>query len=548
MTATQEAQYTQQGVYLSVATPLGADTLLLRALHGEERLSGLFRFQLEMAAQSADLSFEDLVGQSATVSFALGGGQTRYLNGIIRRFYQAGTDERFTTYHAELVPSLWRLGLTTDSRIFQGKTVPEIVEEIFSDQGLTDYRLELTKTYDSREFCVQYQETALAFVTRLLEDEGIWFFFQHEDGKHTLVLADDASAHPACPGLPAEVLYQSAVPGETSTDAVAYCTYEQQVAVGKYVVDDFNFETPSNDLVQEQEAEGGDANASLYEYPAGYTQTAAGEQRAGTRLESHRWARTLLRGEGRSPAFSAGHSFQLTGHERAAANTQWVLHRVTHQATVNRYGNRFEAFLGTVPFRPPRRTPRPRIAGTQTALVVGKQGEEIWTDQYGRITVQFHWDREGQLDENSSCWVRVAQGWAGQNWGSQFIPRVGQEVVVTFLEGDPDRPLITGAVYNAVQTVPYALPDESTKSTIKSNSSKGGGGSNELRFEDKKGEEEVYLHAQKDLQVQVLNDEIRTVTQNRTTTIEEGNDTLTVSQGNRTVTVSTGNETHEVQG
>ena len=221
---------------------------------------------------------------------------------------------------------------------------------------------------------------------------------------------------------------------------------------------------------------------------------------------------------------------------------------MTHQATVNRYSSRFEAFLGTVPFRPPRRTPRPRIAGTQTALVVGKQGEEIWTDQYGRITVQFHWDREGQLDENSSCWVRVAQGWAGQNWGSQFIPRVGHEVVVTFLEGDPDRPLITGAVYNASQTVPYALPDESTKSTIKSNSSKGGGGSNELRFEDKKGEEEVYVHAQKDLQVKVLNDETRTVTQNRTTTIEEGNDTLTVSQGNRTVTVSTGNETHDVQG
>jgi type VI secretion system secreted protein VgrG len=548
MTATEQASYTQEGVYLSVATALGADKLLLLALHGEERLSGLFRFHLELAAQDANLSFEQVVGQSATVSITLAGGQTRYINGVIRRFYQAATDARFTTYRAELVPWLWRLALTTDSRIFQGQTVPEIVEAVFTGLGLTDYRLSLTKTYDSRDFCVQYQETALDFVTRLLEDEGIWFYFEHADGQHTLVLADDASSHPACPGLPANVRYRSGVAGDTNADAVATCTYEQRVAVGKYVVDDFSFETPENDLVQEQEAEGGDTAASRYEYPAGYTQTAAGEQRAGIRLESHRWDGTLLRGEGRGPAFSAGHTFNLVGHEREAVNTQWVLHRVAHQATLDHYGNRFEAFLGEVPFRPPRRTPRPRIAGTQTALVVGKAGEEIWTDQYGRVKVQFHWDREGQSDENSSCWVRVAQGWAGQSWGSLFIPRVGQEVVVTFLEGDPDRPLITGGVYNATQTVPYSLPDEGTKSTIKGNSSKGGGGFNEIRFEDKKDAEELYLRAQKDLQIQVLNDQTTTVKQNRSTTVQEGNDTLTVSQGNRTVKVSTGNETHEVQG
>jgi type VI secretion system secreted protein VgrG len=548
VTATQDLQYTQEGAYLSVATPLGADTLLLRALHGEERLSGLFRFHLELAAQDANLSFEDVVGQSATISIALGEAGTRYLNGVVRRFYQAGTDARFTTYHAELVPWLWRLSLTSDSRIFQDQTVPEIVEAVFTAQGFTDYRLSLTRTYDSREYCVQYQETSLDFVTRLLEDEGIWFYFEHEDGSHTLVLADDASSHPACPGLPAAVRYQSGETGATSADAVAACTFEQQLAVGKYVVDDFNFETPANDLVQEQEAEGGDSAASLFEYPAGYGETTAGEQRVGLRLDGQRWARTLLRGEGFAHAFSAGHTFTLVGHEREAANTQWVLHRVTHHATLTDYRNRFEAFPGTAAFRPPRRTPRPRIAGTQTALVVGKAGEEIWTDEYGRVKVQFHWDRVGQQDEHSSCWVRVAQGWAGQGWGSIFIPRIGQEVVVAFLEGDPDRPLITGAVYNATQTVPYTLPDEGTKSTIKGNSSKGGGGNNEFRFEDKKDSEEVYLHAQKDLQIKVLNDQTTTVTQNRTTTVEEGNDSLTVSQGDRTVTVSTGNETHQVQG
>jgi type VI secretion system secreted protein VgrG len=548
MTATEQAQYTQEGVYLSVDTPLGTDKLILLALHGEERLSGLFRFHLEMAAQDANLNFEDVVGKSATVSIALAGGETRYINGVVKRFYQAGTDARSTTYRAELVPWLWRLALTSDSRIFQDQTVPEIVEAVFTGLGLTDYRLSLTKTYDSRDYCVQYQETALDFVTRLLEDEGIWFYFEHADGQHTLVLADDASSHPACPGLPDSVRYWSAEAGATSADAVTSCTYEQQLAVGKYVVDDFNFETPENDLVQEQEAEGGDTSASRYEYPAGFTETTAGEQRAGVRLESHRWASTLLRGEGLAPAFCAGHTFTLVGHEREAVNTQWVLHRVAHHATLTHYANRFEAFLGEVPFRPPRRTPRPRIAGTQTALVVGKQGEEIWTDEYGRVKVQFHWDREGQSDENSSCWVRVAQGWAGQGWGSVFIPRLGQEVVVTFLEGDPDRPLVTGGVYNATQTVPYTLPDEGTKSTIKGNSSKGGGGFNEIRFEDKKDGEEVYLHAQKDLQIQVLNDQTSTIKQNRATTVQEGNDTLTVSQGDRTVTVSTGNETHTVQG
>jgi type VI secretion system secreted protein VgrG len=252
----------------------------------------------------------------------------------------------------------------------------------------------------------------------------------------------------------------------------------------------------------------------------------------------------------------AGYKFSLTEHDRTDLNSTYVLQWVSLSATQEHYANSFTAFPATAVFRPCCMTPKPRITGAQTAIVVGKSGEEIWTDTYGRIKVQFHWDQEGTNDENSSCWVRVAQTWAGQGWGSLFIPRIGQEVVVSFLNGDPDCPLVTGAVYNAQQTVPYTLPDEQTRSTIKSNSSKGGGGFNELRFEDKKDAEEIFLHAQKDLTVtvqhdcttEVLNDATTTIKQNRSVTIQEANDTLVVEKGNRTLQVQTGHETHEVQG
>jgi type VI secretion system secreted protein VgrG len=230
-------------------------------------------------------------------------------------------------------------------------------------------------------------------------------------------------------------------------------------------------------------------------------------------------------------------------------NAEYVLTAVSHNADQNQlYTNSFEAIPSSVVFRPPRVTPRSLIHGSQTATVVGKAGEEIWTDQYGRIVVQFHWDQLGQKDEKSSCWIRVAQGWAGKQWGAMFIPRIGQEVIVSFLEGNPDRPIVTGCVYNAEQTVPYTLPDEQTKSTVKSNSSKGGNGFNELRFEDKAGSEEVFFQAQKDMNVKVLNDQTITITNNRTVTVQQKDETLTVSQGNRTISVSTGNETHTVQG
>jgi type VI secretion system secreted protein VgrG len=521
--------------YLSVSTPFGADTLLMRSMHGEEYVSRPFFFVLDMYSAQADLDFASIVGQSVTVSVGLPADQTRYVNGVVGRFVQGGTDGRFTLYHAEVHPWFWLLNKSSNSRIFQELSVPEIIEKVFGDLGYTDFSNKLTGTYAKRTYCVQYQESAFDFVSRLMEDEGIYYFFTHEDGKHTMVLADDADAMADCANA-ATVQYRSDMITWAEAAVATGVTLEQQVIPGKYAMDDFNFETPETDLKVTAE---GEAAHSIYEYPGGFTETAKGEGRAGRRLEGYEAREKLLKGTCNTAALSAGSTFTLAGHPRADANDKWALEKVIHRAYPDEYHNEFQAFPGTSLYRPDRATPKPRIPGSQTAIVVGTSGEEIFTDKFGRIKVQFHWDQEGAKDEKSSCWIRVAQGWAGKAWGAMFLPRIGQEVVVSFLEGDPDQPLVTGSVYNATQTVPYALPDNMTRSTVKSNSSKGGGGYNELRFEDKKDSEEVWLHAQKDWNT--------VVEKNRSTTLNEEHDTLSIKKGNRTVTLDKGNLTTEMK-
>ncbi|MDP9122018.1 MAG: type VI secretion system tip protein VgrG [Acidobacteriota bacterium] len=548
--------YTQDELYFKVATPLGKDKLLLRGFSGEEGVSQLFHFQLRMQSESYDLDFSQVVGKSATVTVKLADGTERHINGIVGRFAQSGTEQGMANYHADLHPWLWLLTFTANCQIFQNRSAPDIVKAVFTDFGITDFKDSLTGTYAAREYCVQYNETAFAFVSRLMEDEGIFYYFEHADGKHTLVLADDSAAAAACPGG-ATVKYGT---GELyrEQNTLGDCSLEERVISGKYALDDFNFETPSTDLTSSVDstvaADG--AKRRVYEYPGGYLTKDLGEARSKLRIEACEQPARLLKGSGSCRAFVAGYKFTLVKHYRDDVNTDYVLARVVHEGAWEGYTNRFEGFPATVPFRPARLTPRPVIPGTQTALVVGKSGEEIWSDKYGRIKVQFHWDQLGKNDDKSSCWIRVAHGWAGKSWGQIFIPRIGQEVVVSFLEGDPDRPLVTGSVYNGEQPVPYTLPDEQTKSTVKSNTSKGGGGSNELRFEDKQGAEEVYVHAQKDMTVTVendrkktvQNDETNTIKNNRKTTIQEKDETLIVAKGNRTVNVSTGNETHSVKG
>ena len=402
-------------------------------------------------------------------------------------------------------------------------------------------------------YCTQYMESDYDFISRLMEDEGIFYFFTHDNGKHTLVLADDSSAHPAVTGY-AKVRFRPAEAKWTEEGSISDCTFEQQAVTGKHQADDYNFEIPSTDLLSSSKT---NDTPMVYEYPAGRGAQADVEAKTNRALQALEAHKQILRGTSSCRSFRPGAKFTLTGHLRDSLNSDYMIRRVSFRADQSTtFTNSFDAQPLATPFRAARVTPRPRIYGSQTATVVGKAGEEIWTDKYGRVRLHFHWDQQGKSDENDSCWVRVAQGWAGKQWGGLFLPRIGQEVVVTFLEGDPDRPLVTGGVYNAEQTVPYTLPDDQTKSSVKSNSSKGGGGFNEIRFEDKAGSEEFYIHAQKDHKAEILNnqtttigaDQTITVKNNRSTTIQEKDETLIVDKGNRTVKVNTGNETHEVKG
>jgi type VI secretion system secreted protein VgrG len=534
--------YTQAGYAFAVTTPLGADKLLLDSFEITECISEPFEMRLTMVSEYDDLDFSQIVGQAVTVTGTDDQSRKSYFHGIVGRFRQDGM-----IYTAEVRPKLWELTLASDNRIFQNQTTPDIVIAVLQEHGVTDLRNALTGTYKSREYCVQYNETAFSFVSRLMEEEGIFYFFEHKQDKHVFVLADRPPNGPDCyTDLSAVNFKPEAARAWDEPDVVTAAGLEQSVVPAKYRATDYQFTTPSTSLLSAV----GDGTRSLYEYPGIYGSKDDGDARVKVRLDEAQSLAKTLWGESICPPFRSGHKFSLAKHPRSSLNAQHVLHSVVHRGGKTEYRNGFTAFPADAAFRPRRTAAKPRIHGTQTAKVVGKSGEEIWTDQYGRVKVQFHWDQLGKNDENSSCWIRVAQGWAGKNWGSMWLPRIGQEVVVAFLDGDPDRPFVVGSVYNGEQPVPYTLTDEQTKSTIKSNSSKGGNGFNEIRFEDKAGSEELYMHAQKDMKVAVVNDltwaidhdETATIKNNRTATISEGNDALTVSKGNRTITLSQGND------
>ncbi len=516
------SSFVQTALPTQITTPLGPNKLLVRSYSGEEAISELFQYDLELYSEDPSLDTTQIVGKGVTLQIPLSDGSFQYVNGIVGRFTQAGMDSRFVTYLAELRPWLWMLTMSADCRIFQNISTLDIVKQVFSSLGFTDFSDKTTGTYTPRTYCVQYRESAFAFVSRLLEEEGISYYFTHDDSKHTMVLVDDTSAWGSSQGL-SSARYVGRGPGYNADDIVVECALEEAVTAGEVKADDFNFTTPATSLLAKASSK--DTSRSVYDYPGLYEAQSDGETITSRRLAAFEAPAKTLRGSSLCRSFHAGATFTLANHYRSDLNGSYVIRRLAVRGTQDEYSNSFEAFPAATTFHPPLVTPRPVIAGTQTATVVGKSGEEIWTDQYGRVVVQFHWDQVGTNDEKSSCWIRVAQGWAGNLWGSVFIPRVGQEVVVSFLEGNPDRPLITGCVYNAQQVVPYTLPDNQTRSTLKTNSSKGGSGFNEICFEDKAGSEELFIQAQKDMTVSVLN-----------------NDSLTV-KGTRTLNV-TGAETH----
>lgn len=526
---------TQENRLIAIDTPLGPNVLLLRGFTGHEAISRLFGFELDLLSIDPEIKFEDIIGQKVTIRVRLGKEKERFFHGVISRFMQTGSDVGMANYRATMVPALWFLTRTADCRIFQNKKVPDIIQEIFKENGVTDIKTVLKATYEPRDYCVQYRETDFNFVSRLMEQYGIFYFFEHEEKKHTVVLSDDLSAHQPCPEQ-SKVSWNPHGSDNLDEDVITSLQWEETFRFGKYAVTDYNFETPSTSLRSEVKTQidvGGNDKYEIYDYPGEYGKKAEGDGIAKIRMQEEEAQYKLISGSGGARVFTTGYKFTLQDYVRKDVNGDYVLTQVQHVASVGNaytagaagggnesdYSNSFICIPAKRPFRPPQVTPKPMVQGPQTAVVVGKSGEEIWTDKYGRVKIQFHWDRYGKMNESSSCWTRVSQNWAGKNWGAMFIPRIGQEVIVEFLEGDADQPIITGRVYNAEQTVPYALPANQTQSGIKSNSSKGGGGSNEWRFEDKKGSEEIYLHGQKDWTIAIENDKNQTVGHDETLSV-----------------------------
>jgi type VI secretion system secreted protein VgrG len=517
----------------TVASPLGDDVLLLRSMTATEALGRPFEFGLELRSTNYEIAMDAILGENVTVAVDLKGDEKRYFNGYVSRFQQVEGTERHAWYRATLRPWLWFLTRTSDCRIFQDMSVPDIVKKVFRDHGFTDFDEALNGTYPQLEYCVQYRETDFDFVSRLLEREGIYYFFRHENGKHTLVLADSPGSHTEIKGYESIVFLPESAPAPDRPQHVNRWSVAREIQPGACALNDFDFERPKTRLLTRSTADRKHAAADfeMYDYPGIYTQAKDGETRARHRLEEWQARFERIEGGGDARGLHPGGLFSLTGHPREDQNRKCLVVAATHEfrspefhegdADEPVYTNTFVAVDATCPYRSPRTTPRPVVQGPQTAMVVGKQGEEIWTDRYGRVKVQFHWDREGQADEKSSCWVRVAQAWAGKGWGAIQLPRIGQEVVVDFLEGDPDRPLITGRVYNGQAMPPWDLPAHATMSGVKSSSSTGGGGFNEVHFEDKKGEEKIFVHAQNNLDVRVRNDRFETVSNNRHLHVEK---------------------------
>jgi type VI secretion system secreted protein VgrG len=489
-----------------------------------ESISALFELDLDIATSNRELDLAALIRRPAQLTI-LGlhdEDVPRFVHGIIHSASQGRQDAYSSHYHLRIVPRVWPLLHRRDCRIFQARTTQQIVQEVLRGAGVANaaVRFNLAEALPTREYCVQYRESDWDFVRRLLEEDGLSHFFTHQDGDHTLVIADGPAAHPNITGAH-EVLFNDA-DAVSDQDAVRSFRFTEQLGPGKATLRDFNFATPDDGL--EAAASGTADDLEVYDYPGRHDSPALARRAAKLRLQALQ--ATQRRGEGTSvcPRLTPGHTFALkeyAGALRLDLQQEYLVIRVVHTgeqaqaldggAGGERYSNEFVCIPASVPYRPPLVTTRPEIRGVQTAIVVGPGGEEVHTDEHGRVKVQFHWDRRGKRDEGSSCWVRVSQAWAGQGYGSMWIPRIGHEVIVDFLEGDPDRPIITGRVYHGNNAPPYPLPDEKTRSTIKSDSSPGGGGSNELRFEDAKGREELYLHAQKDLTVATENDKNQTV-------------------------------------
>ncbi|HEV8542167.1 MAG TPA: type VI secretion system tip protein TssI/VgrG [Verrucomicrobiae bacterium] len=517
----------QEQRLLAIETALGADALVVRSVSIDERISRLFSIDAQLRSEQGEIEFDDVLGKNVTIRVELGENDTRYFNGFVSRLVQLANVGANATYRAEIVPWLWFLTRTADCRIFQNKSIPDIIEEVFKGHGFGDYELKLSGSYAPWEFCVQYRETDFNFVSRLMEEEGIYYFFEHENGKHTLIIADGANAHVTAEGYDS-ITFQELEAGGTEDKAITDWTIQKEVQPVTYSLNDYSFEKPKTSLRSSANTSRsyGGADFEIYDYPGEYEKPGEGDYLAQVRLDEYQSQYEVLRGTTNAGGMRTGCKFSMTDHPRSDQNRDYLITGVSMHLAAGEYASgegaggdslscQFTAIPFAQAFRPPRLTPKPIVQGPQTAVVSGPKGEEIHVDKYGRVKVQFHWDRYGKGDENSSCFIRVSQGWAGKSWGMIYTPRIGQEVIVEFLEGDPDRPIITGRVYNDAVMPPYQLPDKKAISTLKSNSTKGGGGFNEIRLDDTKGSEQLFIQGEKNQDIRIKNDCFELIGNNR---------------------------------
>lgn len=575
---------TQDQRAAKVTTALGDGTFVLYRMTGTEPVSRLFEYELELLSESETLDPQALLGTGVTVQLAMEDNASRIFNGIVTRVNQFGMIGDLYYYRATVHPKLWLLTRAANCRVLSPAidadsgateaaptTVPEIVKKILTQHEVTDVILDLQATYQPREFCVQYRETDFNFISRLLEEEGIYYYHRHTAAGHTLVLCDNMLAHLPRPVSATVKYYPLANQGGRDEEHMYEWSISRQIQSGKYSLNDYNFTTPTADLKNSTIIAGTHAGADkeVYDYPGEFAEGSAGQRYSKLRMEEVRAEHEQIVARGNVRNLATGLTFTLSQFPRADQNREYLVLATQFQIQNNAFGaggggdpEEFQCTYTLIPtsyvYRPPRMTRVPVVQGVQTAVVVGAEGDEILTDSHGRVKIQFHWDRLGTKNENSSCWVRVAQIWAGKNWGGIFIPRVGQEVIVDFLEGNPDAPIITGRVYNNDNMPPYALDANKTQSGIKTRSTPEGTAENfnEIRFEDKKDEEELYIHAEKNCTRVVENNDVQKIGfekqdagdqtidiyNHRTVTLDQGNDALTIKTGNRVVEVKQGND------
>jgi type VI secretion system secreted protein VgrG len=541
---------TTRNAYVTTILPEGR--LLLEEMTGHEALGQAFSYDLALLSLDPNVDLTALLGTPMTVHVVLGDGE-RTFNGIVTRAQFLGADAQYVRYHVTLQPWLWLLSYTTNCRIFQGKSVPDIIKEVFRDGGFSDFK-EVLGDYEPREFCVQYRESDFDFVNRLMEDEGIYYFFEHEGDKHTLVMTDSYAGHAKTKGFETIIYRPPHEHHGMEREHLSQWTLTKQIRSGSYAANDFDFMVPKGDLNSRLDAPKDHPNAkgALYEYPGNYLKKEVGDDLVKVRLEERQVDFEVVDAGGDVRGLGAGALFDFTEYPREDQNKEYLILTATYQIHGGDFisgqagGGQEEFQVGftlidsKIAFRPPQHTHKVRIEGPQTAIVVGPDTEEIWTDKYGRVKVQFHWDRFVTKPEEASCWVRVSQVWAGAKWGAMHIPRIHQEVIVDFLEGDPDRPIITGRVYNDDQMPPYDLPDHKTQSGIKSRSTPKGGPTNfnEIRFEDKKGSEELFIQAEKNETTKVKHN--RSASVGASDSISVGGDRSVSVDGNLSVTVKGG--------